>query len=157
MMHLMIGKLPLLGYRDGSLGSRHRAADTFALLAERLAGARTVTHRETSDRPALHAFEVDRGEHGPLLVLWDHRDALDGEDEPPVTITWPWPAVTVTVTDVFGQTQTVQSQDGQIRGPVSVTPVFVTEQSPAAGSVPPAQGASQGTAQGTARRTEASS
>jgi hypothetical protein len=94
MMHLMIGKLPLVSCRDGSLGYRHPAADTFALLAEQLAGARTVTRRETSDRPALHAFEVDRGEHGPPLVLWEHRDALDGEDEPPVTITWPWPAVT---------------------------------------------------------------
>ena len=31
MMHLLIGKLPLLGYRDGALLDRHPAADTFAL------------------------------------------------------------------------------------------------------------------------------
>ena len=34
VMHLLIGKLPLLAYQDGRLGCRHPAADTFALLAE---------------------------------------------------------------------------------------------------------------------------
>ena len=43
MMHLMIGKLPLLGYTDGELSLRHPAAGTFALLAAQLAGARSVT------------------------------------------------------------------------------------------------------------------
>ncbi len=125
MMHLLIGKLPLLGYHNGSLGCRHPAADTFALLADQLAGARTVTRTGTSGRPSLHAFEIDRGGRGPLLALWDHRDAFDGEDEPPVTIAWPWPAATATVTDVFGQTRTVRAQDSQIRLPVSLTPLFV--------------------------------
>lgn len=91
-----------VGPHNGSLGRRHPAADTFALLAGQLAGARTVT---------LHAFEVDRAGRGPLLVLWDHRDTFAGEDEPPVTITWPWPAATVTITDAFGQTQTIGTQD----------------------------------------------
>ena len=127
MMHLLIGKLPLLGYEGGSLGLRHPAADTFALLAGQLDGARTVTRAGTSDRPTLYAFEVDRGSRGPLLVLWDHRDAFDGEDAPPVTITWPWHAATASITDVFGQTQTGRVQGGQVRLPVSLTPVFVTE------------------------------
>ena len=125
MMHLMIGKLPLLGYQDGELSVRQPAADSFALLAERLAGARTVSRVTTGDRPALHAFEIDRAGRGPLLVLWDHRDPFDGEDEPPVTTTWPWPADAATVTDVFGRTWTARQQDGQIRLPVSVTPLFV--------------------------------
>ena len=30
-------------------------------------------------------------------------DPFDGEDEPPVTLTWPWPAATATVTDAFGR------------------------------------------------------
>ncbi|HEY1318875.1 MAG TPA: hypothetical protein VGF32_01450, partial [Streptosporangiaceae bacterium] len=85
-------------------------------------------------RPTLHAFEVDRAGRGPLLVLWDHRDAFAGEDEPPVTVSWPWPAAAAAVTDVFGQAQTVQGRDGQIELPVSVTPVFVTGQPPAGGS-----------------------
>ena len=134
MMYLLIGKLPLLGYEGGGLDHRHPAADTFALLAGQLAGARAVTRAGTGDRPTLHAFEVDRAGRGPLLVLWDHRDTFGGEDEPPVTVTWPWPAAAATVTDVFGQAQTAQARDGQIELPVSVTPVFVTEQPPAAGS-----------------------
>jgi hypothetical protein len=134
MMYLLIGKLPLLGYEGDGLDRRHPAAGTFALLAGQLAGARTVTRARSSDRPTLHAFEVDRAGRGPLLVLWDHRDTFGGEDEPPVTITWPWPAATATITDVFGQARTVQGRDGQIRLPVSVTPIFVTEQPPAAGS-----------------------
>ncbi|HSS89209.1 MAG TPA: hypothetical protein VLL69_07820 [Streptosporangiaceae bacterium] len=134
MMYLLIGKLPLLGYEGDGLDRRHPAAGTFALLAGQLAGARTVTRARSSDRPTLHVFEVDRAGRGPLLVLWDHRDTFGGEDESPVTITWPWPAATATVTDVFGQAQTVQGGDGQIRLPVSVTPVFVTGQPPAAGS-----------------------
>jgi hypothetical protein len=135
IMHLMIGKLPLLGYEGGSLVHGQPAADTFALLAGQLAGARAVTRVEVSDRPALHAFEVDRAGRGPLLVLWDHRDAFDGEDEPPVTITWPWPAATAAVTDAFGQTRTVRGRCGRIRLPVSLTPIFVAERSLSAGPV----------------------
>ena len=48
-----------------------------------------MTRVESASRPALYAFEVDRDGRGPLLVLWDQRDAFSGEDEPPVTITWP--------------------------------------------------------------------
>jgi hypothetical protein len=134
MMHLLIGKLPLLGYEGDSLDRRHPAADTFALLAGQLAGARTVTRAENGGRPTLHAFEVDRAGRGPLLVLWDHRDAFAGEDEPPVTIGWPWPAATASITDVFGRAQTVQARDGQIQLPVSVIPVFVTGPSRAGAS-----------------------
>ena len=94
-----------------------------------------MTRVEASGWPTLHAFEVDRAGRGPLLVLWDHRDAFAGEDEPPVTISWPWPAAAAaTVTDVFGQAQTIQGRDGQIGLPGSATPVFVTGPSRAAGS-----------------------
>jgi hypothetical protein len=62
---------------------------------------------------------------GPLLVLWDHRDPFDGEDEPPANVTWPWPAATATLTDAFGHGWTARCQDGQIRLPLSVTPLFV--------------------------------
>ena len=81
MMHLLIGKLPLLGYRDGDLAVRHPAAESFALLAEKMADARSVSRVSTADRPGLYAFEVDRAGRGPLLVIWDHRDPFDGEDE----------------------------------------------------------------------------
>ena len=127
MMYLLIGKLPLLGYEGDSLGQRHPTAGTFALLAGELAGARAVTRVETSGPPTLQAFEVARAGRGPLLVLWDHRDTFGGEDEPPVTISWPWRPATATVTDVFGQAQTVGGRDGRIEVPVSAIPVFVGE------------------------------
>ena len=125
MMHLMIGKLPLLGYRDGQLSVRHPAADTFALLARRLASARAVSRTEVDGPATVRAFEVDRAEGGPLLVVWDHRDPFDGEDDPPVTVTWPWPAAKATVTDAFGHSWTVPAQDGRIRLTVCDTPLFV--------------------------------
>jgi hypothetical protein len=125
MMHLMIGKLPLLGYRDGDLAVRHPAAESFALLAEKMAGARSVSRVPASDQPSLYAFEVDRPGRGPLLVIWDHRDPFDGENEPPVEVTWPWPTSAATVTDVFGHGWTTRCQDGQIRLPVSGTLLFV--------------------------------
>jgi hypothetical protein len=125
MMHLLIGKLPLLGYRDGDLAVRHPAADSFALLAEKMAGARSVSRVPAGDQPSLYAFEVDRPGRGPLLVIWDHRDPFDGEDDPPVEVTWPWPTSAAAVTDVFGGTRTTRRQDGQIRLPVSGTPLFL--------------------------------
>jgi hypothetical protein len=127
MMHLLIGKLPLLGYRDGAPGGRHPAADTFALIAEQLDGARTVTRVPAVGRPEVQVFEVDRAGRGPLLVLWDQRDSFRGEDEPPVTISWPWPAAAATVTDVFGQISTVYGRDGLIELPAGATPLFVSE------------------------------
>jgi hypothetical protein len=68
MMHLLIGKLPLLGYRDGELSVRHPAADTFALLARSLAGAQAVSRITPDGQPGtLHAFEAHRAGRGPLL------------------------------------------------------------------------------------------
>lgn len=90
-----------------------------------MAGARSVSRVPAGDQPGLYAFEVDRPGRGPLLVIWDHRDPFDCEDEPPAEVTWPWPAATATLTDMFGGTRTVSIQDGQIRLPVSVTPLLV--------------------------------
>ena len=126
MMHLLIGKLPLLGYQDGELSVRHPAADTFALLARALAGARTVTRvTPEGQQETLRAFEADRTGRGPLLVLWDQRDPFDGEDQPPLTVTWPWPAPAATVTNAFGQVRTVPVQDGKLRLPVTDTPLLI--------------------------------
>jgi hypothetical protein len=82
--------------------------------------------RITADGPpGLYAFEVDRAGRGPLLVVWEHRDPFDGEDEPPADLTWPWPADTATVTDAFGHAWTAHPQEGQIRLPVGADPLFV--------------------------------
>ena len=78
------------------------------------------------DPPTLQAFQVDREGQPGVLVLWDHGEAFGGENEPPVTVTWPWPTAAASVTDAFGQTRTVRAGDGQLRLPVSDTPLFVT-------------------------------
>ncbi|HEU5420895.1 MAG TPA: hypothetical protein VFV41_24625 [Streptosporangiaceae bacterium] len=126
MMYLMIGKLPLLDYEDGKLTRRTPAADSFALVAAQLAGARSVTRAELPGQPSVRAFEVDRGERPPLLVLWDQRDAFDGEDQPPVTVSWPWPGEKATVTGVFGTTSTVSAEGGRLPLRVTDTPLFIS-------------------------------
>jgi hypothetical protein len=132
MMHLMIGKLPLLGYEGGRLCVRHPGADTFALLARHLAGARAVSRTEVGGPPTLRAFVVDRSERGPLLVLWDERDPFNGEDLPPVTAACPWPEAAATLADAFGRTWTASARDGELSLPVCDTPLFVAPQVTAA-------------------------
>ncbi|HKR69134.1 MAG TPA: hypothetical protein VJT16_09875 [Streptosporangiaceae bacterium] len=125
MMHLMIGKLPLLGYADAELSVRHPAAGTFALLAAKLAGARSVSRLAIAGQPGIWAFEVERKDAGPLTVLWDQRDAFAGEDEPPVLVLLPWREDKASVTDAFGVASVAANQDGAVRLQVSVTPLFV--------------------------------
>jgi hypothetical protein len=129
MMHLMIGKLPLLGYADGQMSVRHPGASTFELLAGQLAGARAVSTVRLEGHPGISAFEVDLAEHGRLLVLCDQRDAFAGEDEPPVPARLPWPAGehgAAAVTDAFGATSVVLAEHGLVSLQVSDTPLFVT-------------------------------
>ena len=126
MMHLMFGKLTLLEYADGVLAARRPAADTFALLAERLAGVRSVTRHRVDERPSLYAVEVDRGERGPLVVLWERRDAFDGETAPPDPVAWPWPDSTATAVDAFGVAVPVEVHNGEITLSISDTPVFLS-------------------------------
>ncbi|WP_030505894.1 hypothetical protein [Microbispora rosea] len=130
IMHLMFGKLAMLGYRDGELAVRHPAADTFALLAAQLAGARRVTRVQSADLTGLYAFEVERAGRRPLLVLWNRSDTADdtagGEDRPPVAVSWPWPASAATAVDAFGEPHAVEVRDRMLRLAVSDTPVFVS-------------------------------
>ncbi|MFI7031705.1 hypothetical protein ACIBK1_23610 [Microbispora rosea] len=133
IMHLMFGKLAMLGYRDGELAARHPAADTFALLAAQLAGARRVTRVQSADLSGLYAFEVERAGRGPLLVLWNRSDTAGdtagGEDRPPVAVSWPWPASAATAVDAFGEPHAVEVRDRMLRLAVSDTPVFVSPES----------------------------
>ncbi|WP_405086627.1 hypothetical protein [Microbispora sp. NBC_01389] len=126
IMHLMFGKLAMLGYRGGELAVRHPAAGTFALLAAQLAGAGRVTRVRPAEPPSLFAFEVERPEKGPLLVLWDRRDMVDGEAQPPVTVSWPWDDSAATAVDAFGEPHPVEVRDRRLRLSVSDTPVFVS-------------------------------
>jgi hypothetical protein len=126
LMHLMFGKLPLLAYEGRQLRHRHPAAETFALLADQLAGVERVTRVESAGGPTLYAFEVQRAGRGPLLVLWEHRDAFDGENAPPVPVDRPWSAPTAVALDAFGAAHPAEVGDGRLRLEVSDTPLFVS-------------------------------
>ncbi|MGW5362139.1 hypothetical protein [Actinopolymorpha pittospori] len=126
MTHLLYATFPLLGHNGPNLGRRHPEADAFALMTQRLSGARSVTRRVVPGQPAVMAFEVDRGTRQPTLVLWEERDAFFEEDAPPVLVEWTWSARTARAVDALGTPTDVGTYEGFIRVPVSVTPVFVT-------------------------------
>lgn len=119
MMHLLFGKLVLLGYEGTALTRRNPAADTFALLARQLAGTISVTRNG-------YAFTVERDGRPPLLVLWDQRDTFDGEDQPPVPVSVPWADPDATAVDAFGAAHHVEVCDGRLHTAVTDTPIFVS-------------------------------
>jgi hypothetical protein len=125
IMDLLFGKLALLDYRDGELSVRHPSADAFALVAAQLVGVERVTRLQVPDRPGLCLFQVERRDRGPLLVVWDRRDAFGGEDESPVSFAWPWPADRVEAVDALGQAQPARVAGGRVELAVAVTPVFL--------------------------------
>src|SRR5262249_39350833 len=61
LMHLLVGKLPLMDYRDGAIADRHPEADAFALLARQLAGATAVGRVDMPAHPTVVAFRAERG------------------------------------------------------------------------------------------------
>jgi hypothetical protein len=121
LMHLLFGKFVLLGYEGDALTRRNPAADTFALTAAQLAGTTEVTRRSEG-----YVFDVQRAGRPPVLVLWDDRDAFDGEDQPPVPVALPWTAPAATAVDAFGAAHDVEVAGGELRLLVTDTPVFVT-------------------------------
>ena len=78
IMDLLFGKLMLLDYEGTELRHRYPSAETFALLADQLAGVDSVTRLEVPERPSVFLFEVHRGGRGPLLVVWNQRDSSTG-------------------------------------------------------------------------------
>ena len=126
VMDLLFGKFTLLDYEGTELRHRYPSAETFALLADRLAGVEQVTRVEVPERPSLSLFEVRRSGRGPMLVVWEQRDSFIGEDEPPVAFEWPWSAAAATAVDALRQPQPVELADGRVRLRVSSTPLLVT-------------------------------
>jgi hypothetical protein len=136
MMHLLFGKLPLLDYEDGRLTHRYPAADTFALLADRLAGATAVDRIDVAHDPAVSAYRVRRTGRGPLLVAWRAGDTFDGEHEPPAEVELPWDGDAAgpapQAVDALGAPVKIdiragspRFRTGSLRFAVSVTPVLV--------------------------------
>jgi hypothetical protein len=128
IMDLLFGKLALMGYVGTELRHRHPSAETFALLADQLAGVEVdgVTRLEVPERPSVFLFEVHRSGRGPLLAVWDQRDPFHGEEEPPIAVDWPWPAPQAKAVDALGEAQSADLLDGRVHLQVPVTPLFVT-------------------------------
>ena len=59
-MDLLFGKLVLMDYEGTELRHRYPSAETFALLADQLAGVDSVTRLEVPERPSVFLFEVHR-------------------------------------------------------------------------------------------------
>jgi hypothetical protein len=125
IMHLLVGKLPLLDYRGAALDYRHPEADSFELLARQLEGVKHVARLEIGDQPTVYAFRVDRERRDPVYVLWDQRDAFDGECEPPRSVALEWSAAAARAVDALGSPQPAEVCAGRLRLQVSDTPVFV--------------------------------
>lgn len=126
VMHLLVGKLPLLDYRGAALAHRHPEAETFALFARLIEGIEHISPIEIADRPSVYAFRVERSRREQLYVLWDRRDAFDGESQAPLRISLPWPAATACAIDAFGNRQQLELIDGGLQLQLSDTPLFVT-------------------------------
>jgi hypothetical protein len=125
MMTLMYGKIGLLGYENGALRKRYSTADAFQRMAKALAGVRKVKRIDVPEKPSIFLFEVDRGQRGPVFVVWDRRDEFTGEDSPAVPFDCAWSAKHATVVDALGQTVPVQVGGGRLRLEISLTPVFL--------------------------------
>ncbi len=124
IMELFYGKLLLMGYEKSAL-QRLAAANTFALLAQRLRNVERVTRLDVAAQPRLRLFDVGRRGRGPLLVAWMQGDAILGEDTPPSPLTWPWSAERANLVDALGARHAAELHDGKVSLRLSITPVFI--------------------------------
>ena len=125
MMHLMYSKQKLMEHEGGELTRRYPIADVFERLAKALFGVESVKRITVPDRPAIYLFEVRRTKRPTFYVIWEKRDVFSGEDQPPVPFDWPWESSKATAIDVFGQTVAASVENGRVRLPLAVTPVFL--------------------------------
>lgn len=126
LMHLLVARYPLMDYVGTRIAQRLPAADTFALLASELDGVEQVERVELADQPATYAFTVCRAQRQPLLVVWDRRDTFDGESRAPLDVRLPWSGSTARAVDAFGNVQSADVVEGEVRLAVSDTPLFVS-------------------------------
>jgi hypothetical protein len=124
VMSLMYGKIGLIELHDGVLSKRLTGADTFGRMTKALAGVKQVRKIDVSERPAIVLFEVDRGQRGPVYVIWEQRDAFTGEDSPDVPFEWSWRSKAANAEDVLGHRIPVEVRDGKLHLSVSLTPIF---------------------------------
>ncbi len=99
--------------------------DAFQRVAGWLDGVDSVVREDVGD-PDLWLFRLDVPPEQVGYVLWHHRDAFHGEDQPPVSVTFPVPWQAVAAEDVFGQVPDAAVDTGAVTLEVTGTPVHIT-------------------------------
>ena len=116
---LMFDSFALMDYEGDTIGRHRPAAGTFALLAAELTDAYDVRRLESPGGSGIHLFEIHRETRGPAYVAWRR-------DKGTAHITCPWRSSDrPRAIDALGEEVTVRPYDGQIRVPVTTTPVVV--------------------------------
>ncbi len=123
MMGFLSDKLALMDFVDGRLSKREPAADVFQRLAGLLDGATGARHLDSA--PGVASLLVERGEHGPLHVLWAESEP-GAEDGAPLLTEVPWEAAEAQAVDVFGVERKLTPVDGRLSLGVTTTPLFVS-------------------------------
>lgn len=124
LMGFLSDKLALLDFEDGVLGKRERAAASFRLLADALHDATEVQRIESV--AGVVAVAVERGDRGPLQVLWAEGDAFSGEDALARAVSWRWPGNSVQIVDAFGVPQIAELREGRLALALTVTPLLIS-------------------------------
>ncbi|WP_214325267.1 glycoside hydrolase family 44 protein [Nonomuraea sediminis] len=125
VMTFMFDKLKLMDYDGDALGRRYPSGEALALTNRMLRGAGEVVRREVPGSPELYVFEVDRGSRPPLVVAWERRDELTGEDLPPTPFEWPWPHPAVAAVNAHGEAVSARVAGGRVLVDLTSAPVFL--------------------------------
>ena len=72
------------------------------------------------------AVAVERGDRGPLQVLWAEGDAFSGEDALARAVSWRWPGNSVQIVDAFGVPQIAELREGRLALALTVTPLLIS-------------------------------
>ena len=122
VMALMYGKIGLLEFQKGELQNGSLTAAAFLRMATALRGVRSVKRIVLTGKPSIFLFQVDRGDRGPVYVVWEQREAFAGEDLPAVPIEIPWDGHPATVTEALGVVIPANVKKETLSLEVSLTP-----------------------------------
>lgn len=122
---LLYGKLKLLEYKDEGRATRRILADAFQRMAAALDGSQSTRRIPITGRESIYIFEFVRPGRGLLYIVWERRDLLSGENEPPITYEWSANLAQPEAIDALGQPVPVKFKDGRLSVQLSVTPIFI--------------------------------
>jgi hypothetical protein len=126
VMSLMYGKIGMIEVHDDTFRNRTVTAEAFARMSKALAGVQAVKQILLPGKPSIFLFEVDRGKRGPAFVVWDRRDAFNGEGAPAISIDLPWATKNASALDALGSVVPVKITGNQLQISVSLTPIFIS-------------------------------